>query len=370
MLAQRPRQRRDRLSFVGEEDERRHARVAASGRVAGSSRTTRSRQPLGVRGQLGPAVDEQRDVDAGAAERQGGVHGSHRQTARSARRTGRSQLSSRSTGSMSDKRPASKRRRSIGQDAGAARRVHPFFRDIGSHAAGSGGVRPLSLLLYRLLAENAGTDGFASYSLVKQGVSFIFPIVTVGLSEACRGTCALPAEDAALAGGLPAGGRRASAAAPPGRRGAAPGRPPAPPPSSSSAARPGRARADPSPRCWRPRPSFQLAYGYCRGSMRVRAASLLQVGAFALPPPLIVLAFSDESIATLIPAWRLALAVLSLLAIAATARALAHRRTAAVHAAGRSALWDYGYRPGSGRGRPARPVRAGPHPRRPRGLAD
>ena len=115
--------------------------------------------------------------------------------------------------------------------------------------------------------------------------------------------------------------------------------------------------------------AFHLAYGYYRGLMRVRLASALQVGAFALPPPLIVLAFPDESIGHLVSLMALALAALSLLALAApVARALelSRRRKTAATA---SRLWELRTAPRAGRAGPARPVRARAHSRRARRLA-
>ena len=83
-----------------------------------------------------------------------------------------------------------------GQSNGGAaseRRLHPFFRDVGITLLAQVAFALLSLLLYRLLAENAGTDGFASYTLIKQGVSFIFPIVMIGLVGGLPRYLALPA---------------------------------------------------------------------------------------------------------------------------------------------------------------------------------
>ena len=55
----------------------------------------------------------------------------------------------------------------------------------------------LSLLLYRLLAEETGKDGFGSYALVKQGVALLFPIVMVGLVSGLPRYLALPPEERA-----------------------------------------------------------------------------------------------------------------------------------------------------------------------------
>src|SRR4029453_14053426 len=61
--------------------------------------------------------------------------------------------------------------------------------------------------------------------------------------------------------------------------------------------------------------AYHVTYGYYRGLLRVRTASAFQVGAFALPPPLIVLIFPDEPVRTLILLLALALALASLVAI-------------------------------------------------------
>ena len=61
---------------------------------------------------------------------------------------------------------------------------------------------------------------------------------------------------------------------------------------------------------------FHMTYGYFRGLLRVRTASLVQIGAAALPPPVIVIAFSGESIDTLILLVAIALATVSAIAVA------------------------------------------------------
>ena len=234
-----------------------------------------------------------------------------------------------------------------GQSIGAGgrgRRLHPFFRDVGITLLAQVAFAALSLLLYRLLAERAGTDGFASYSLVKQSVGFIFPIVTVGLMGGLPRYLSLPAEDGSprpeayllAAVGICGGATLAAAAL----ALVAPGATAELFFGSSSREN----LVGPFVGLLAATTVFQLAYGYLRGLLRIGAASLLQVGAFALPPPLIVLAFSGEPVDTLIAYIAVALALLSLLVVVPPlARSLAGHRRARTRAAGAS-LWNYGYR--------------------------
>ena len=80
-------------------------------------------------------------------------------------------------------------------EAQSSRRVHPFLRDLSVTLAAQVGVALSGLLLYRLLAIHKGTDGFASYSLVKQAAGFLFPVVTVGLVGGLPRYLALPREE-------------------------------------------------------------------------------------------------------------------------------------------------------------------------------
>ena len=76
-----------------------------------------------------------------------------------------------------------------------------------------------TLMLYRLLARNTGTDGFASFSLVRQAVTLLFPVVTVGLvgglprAIALAGRPSSPAPEAYLAAAAAICGSVAAAAA-------------------------------------------------------------------------------------------------------------------------------------------------------------
>ena len=226
----------------------------------------------------------------------------------------------------------------------AGRRLHPFFRDVGVTLAAQVAFAALSLLLYRLLAQNTGTDGFASYSLVKQAVAIAFPVVTVGLVGGLPRYLALPKDGespaseayllaavgicggaSALVGGLALLFPGAAAAL-----------------FFGSSARDDLAVAFVA--LLAANSAYHVAYGYYRGLLRVRTASAFQVGAFALPPPLLVLAFPDEPIDTLVLMIALVLAIASLLAIGPPlVRALrdAYRRRARAAA---HSLWDYGHR--------------------------
>ncbi len=75
----------------------------------------------------------------------------------------------------------------------STRRIAPFFRDLGVTVLAQAAVALGGLWLARLLAIRTGTDGFASYSLVKQAVNVFFPIVTVGLVGGLPRYLALPA---------------------------------------------------------------------------------------------------------------------------------------------------------------------------------
>ena len=79
--------------------------------------------------------------------------------------------------------------------AASGRQVHPFFQDMGVTVLAQVAFALLSLALYRLLAEKTGTAGFASYSLVKQSIGFLFPVVMVGLVSGLPRYLALPADE-------------------------------------------------------------------------------------------------------------------------------------------------------------------------------
>lgn len=202
----------------------------------------------------------------------------------------------------------------------------------------------LSLLLYRLLAEETGKDGFGSYALVKQSVAFAYPIVMVGLVAGLPRYLARPSDQPAptaeaylLAALAICGGATASVAL----------LAVAFPEATAELVFGSSSRAElvpPFSALLAASSLFYLVYGYFRGQLRMRLASALQVGAFALPPPLIVLAFRDEPIAALIALMALSLALASLCAICAPlVRAFKseNRRWTGEAAA---VLWRYGPR--------------------------
>jgi len=200
-----------------------------------------------------------------------------------------------------------------------SRRLHPFFQDVSVTLLAQVCVAAGGLLLARLLARNAGADGFASYSLVKQAANILFPIVTVGLVGGLPRYLALPAER-----DTPSSGTYLIAAA---------------------------------AICWgaseyvlpfalllAATSTFYIAYGYFRGLLRLRAGSLLQVAALAALPPAVVAFLPDEPVDRLIVLMAVGTAILSLAAIAVPmARGLRSARRASLEQAGRS-LWGYGHR--------------------------
>jgi len=224
------------------------------------------------------------------------------------------------------------------------RRVHPFFRDVTFTLAAQACVALGGVLLARLLARNAGADGFASYSLVKQAVNVLFPVVTVGLVGGLPRYIALPREETdprpgtyLAAGALICWGATLIAA-------------------TLSLALPGAVAAIffgdsgaseyvlPFVLLLAATSTFYIAYGYFRGQLQLRRGSLLQVSALALLPPLVVFAFPDEPVNHLIVVMAAGTAVLSLLAVT---RPLLHGIRAAHErelSVALRRLWNYGHR--------------------------
>jgi O-antigen/teichoic acid export membrane protein len=199
------------------------------------------------------------------------------------------------------------------------------------------------LLLARLLARNAGADGFASYSLVKQAVNVLFPIVTVGLVGGLPRYIALPREEGdpgagsyLLAGAMICWGTTAVAVA-------------------IALAAPAAVSAlffgdDEATRFVLPfallltaTSTFYVAYGYYRGLLRLRAGSFLQVAALAALPPLVVALFPDQGVDDMILMMAAGTAALSLLAIAAPLIEGLRSSRDGIGVA-RRRLWDYGRR--------------------------
>jgi O-antigen/teichoic acid export membrane protein len=229
-------------------------------------------------------------------------------------------------------------------DSTERRRIHPFFRDVSVTLLAQACVAAGGLLLARLLAQNAGADGFASYSLVKQGVNVLFPIVTVGLVGGLPRYLALPREDGdpgpgsyLVAGAMICWGATAVAVA-------------------LSLLAPGAVAAVffgddeatdfvlPFTLLLAATSTFYIAYGYFRGLLRMRRGSLLQVAALAALPPAIVAAFPNEPVDDLIVAMAIGTAVLSLLAIAKPLLAGLRSGRGDKLRTARTRLWGYGHR--------------------------
>jgi O-antigen/teichoic acid export membrane protein len=234
----------------------------------------------------------------------------------------------------SSERPRSSRRR----------RVHPFFRDLSITLATQLAVAIGALLLYRLLAIKTGTDGFASYSLIKQGAAFFFPIVTVGLVAGLPRYIALPRDEktptteAYLLGGLIIGGAATllvggvalvflNATA------------------SLFFGDPDRDElVGPLVALTTATTLFYMSYGYFRGQLRLTAANGLQIAGPVALPSAIVLAFPDRSIATLVYLMALGIGALSLAVIVRPiVRAITQGARLRLEPAAR-ALFDYGHR--------------------------
>ena len=226
----------------------------------------------------------------------------------------------------------------------SSRRLHPFFRDLSVSLAAQVGVALSGLLLYRLLAIHQGTNGFASYSLVKQAAAFLFPVVTIGCLTGLPRYLALPREEGdpapagyALAAALLMGGATAIVAVL-----ALVLREP-----TAELLFGGSEREELVPALAALMSAvtlFYVGHGYYRGLLRLRVAALLQVVGFALIPPIAVLALPDASIDELI---LVIAAVTAAIALAVVARplltGLLYPRRSGVPAALRS-LWSYGPR--------------------------
>jgi O-antigen/teichoic acid export membrane protein len=225
-----------------------------------------------------------------------------------------------------------------------SRRLHPFFQDVSITLLAQACVAAGGLLLARLLARNSGADGFASYSLVKQAVNILFPVVTVGLVGGLPRYLALPAERddpspgsyllaaAAICWGATAIAVVVALAAP----------------NQVAALFFGSSAASeyvlPFALLLAATSIFYIAYGYFRGLLRLRMGSLLQVAALAALPPAVVALLPDEPVDRLIVLMAAGTALLSLAAIAVPLlRGMRSARTASLGNASRR-LWGYGHR--------------------------
>lgn len=230
------------------------------------------------------------------------------------------------------------------RDSSGTRRLHPFFRDVSVTLVAQACVAAGGILLARLLVENADADGFASYSLVKQAVNVLFPVVTIGLVGGLPRYLALPrekgdpgAESYLLAAATICWGATAVAVA---VALAVPGAVASVFFGSSDAAE----YVLPFALFLAATSTFYIAYGYFRGLLRLRAGSLLQVVALAALPPVIVFSFPDEPVDRLIVAMAAGTALLSLLAISSPLlKGLRHSGGSELGEA-RRRLWTYGHR--------------------------
>jgi O-antigen/teichoic acid export membrane protein len=193
------------------------------------------------------------------------------------------------------------------------RRVHPVLAAIGVTLLGQVLVAAGNVALYRLLAVRTGTDGFASYSLAKQAVNLLFPVVTVGLVGGLPRYLALRRETE----GHPPRGAYLLAAL--GISGAV---------TASSVAvallapgataqvlfggEAGRSLVAGSAALLVGTATFYVAFGYFRGELHITTGNVLQVLGVGLLPPVLVLALPGASIATLVALMGLGLAVLSI----------------------------------------------------------
>jgi O-antigen/teichoic acid export membrane protein len=225
------------------------------------------------------------------------------------------------------------------------RRVHPVLAAIGVTLLGQLLVAAGAVALYRLLAVKTGTDGFASYSLAKQAVNLLFPVVTVGLVGGLPRYLALrrqteghPSTGAYLLAaigisGLVTAASVAVALLAPGATAAV-----------LFGGEGGRSLVAGSAALLVGTAAFYVAFGYFRGELRITTGNVLQVLGVGLLPPVLVLALPNESIATLVALMGLGLAVMSLAFIAVPiARGAVEARAAELREAGRRLL-DYGGR--------------------------
>lgn len=199
-----------------------------------------------------------------------------------------------------------------------------------------------ALLLYRLLAIHTGTSGFASYSLVRQGVSLLFPVVTVGLVGGLPRYLALrrvqrgpPAESYLVAAAVISGVVTLACVA---LVLVAPG--------TTALVLFGKQGSHglvaPFAVLLGGTAAFFLSFGYFRGQLRLGWANGLQIVGTGLLPPTLVLALPGTGIRALIVLMGAGLLGLSIgVVIGPLVRGLTRR--SGVAEAGRS-LFDYGSR--------------------------
>lgn len=224
-----------------------------------------------------------------------------------------------------------------------SRRLHPFFRDVGITLVAQVAVATGALILYRLLAKEAGTDGFAAYSLVKQASVLLFPVLSVGLIVGLPRYVALSADahdtpaEAYLWAALAITTSTVSLAA------------------ALAWAFPGAVAgllfgdADrtelvgPLMALLAATVLFFVAFGYFRGQLKVVASSALQILGVAVLPPCVVVLLPDRSIGSLILIIAAGQAAISFLAVAPRLLRRTRGGLLGARAAGRE-LIGYGYR--------------------------
>ncbi len=198
--------------------------------------------------------------------------------------------------------------------------------------------------LLHLVAVELGTRAFAEYALVRQGISLLFPVVTVGLVGglprylAMRAVAGRPPDEAYLLAASAISGLVTALTA------------------ALALALP-----EPTARLLFDDPAatdlvppfagllvatavFHLAYGWFRGRERLDLGNLLQLVAVGIVPPLVLVAAPDIGVRGLVAATAIVLGGLSLGSIAA---ALGRGAGAAIRARARAAgatLFDYGWR--------------------------
>jgi O-antigen/teichoic acid export membrane protein len=200
-----------------------------------------------------------------------------------------------------------------------------------------------TLLLLRLLARESGTDGFAAYALLRQAVTLLIPVVTVGLVAGLPRCIALAH---ATAGAPPAHSYLVAAAgicavavavsagfallAPAVTAGVLFG--------GSDAT----SLVGPFIALLCAMAAFHLAYGYYRGQLQIGRCNALQVLGLGVLPPLLVVVIPGSDVETLVLAIALGLGVLAIGAGVAPAVRGGARANAVRDAAG--SLIEYGPR--------------------------
>lgn len=225
----------------------------------------------------------------------------------------------------------------------APRRLHPLLAGLGITFVGQVLAGVGTLVLYRLVADSAGKDGFASFALAKGTVSLLFPVVTVGLVAGLPRTLAMTrggegqraeayAVAAAVICGAVAGACWLVSVTLPGVvRGVFFGGEG----SDALVAATGALMLATA--------TFYVAYGWFRGHQRFVAANVLQVLAAAAIPVAVLVAVPDLGVTSLVWIMALALGGLSLAFVAGPLWRGLRAGGAQLAAAGRTLL-DYGAR--------------------------